>query len=872
MEDRAALEFVSSLANPQGGYANVRNEAASLEATHAAIKAFGAFRVADPKAELSAAFLQNFAGSKDLGELLLIFESVALLGKLDEAWVQDLAASTRTLMESHMVDEGGIMFFEDASSDDAAFNMAATVLAQYVEFEMKDVMPFAQYWLDLQDASTGCFFAGPESSEASMESTAIALRALFALRNLAQKNKQQNFDYERLIDTAGVRRCVALAHGSADSVRATALAQQAAAMASLEELYTVNWKYVAVKGSAVSEDNAVVQGSVLRPQLSLRSQLGGIQGHFEVYARIIVAGASEEPVMLKLEVERDGVYRTAEEFDTGTTLGEVDVIFNIGTNVPTIGYMGFYKHERLRIGYGLNIRDNAIGAATGEAVPLGGAVSAGDTFEFDVHAFSEAGEDALREYKAAQQEGEEAMQLEWALLDSSGVPVFQDVVDAEAQQADSSELPDFHVKYTLDRSDLPPGQLTFSFRIEGTRDDGTSFLHTFRSVHYRVASFMAARQVEIDEAAAAALRFGDSLHAEMLPVVSVDGAALSALDQLERRRFSLDLVAQGGQVVRSAPGSLAEDALEFDLSVPASLELVGEFSLRFSYLALDGERIALHPLSESDGAVAEDVTEFGRAAVVAQLRFEALSEDNVLPGQLVYGEPLSYAFAVYDGLSEASGEQGVPVAGTVWMRVRADPAAPASMELALRPIGTSYRLAHSVSANALPGPSVLSFEAETVDGQRTVLYSQDVNVSGDIESEEFVYSTNSLTSQHTSFLSVFKLRCNGVALTDADLRATAYYNGAPVSDASNLPVGVTASGLYSISFNVPLKQASGGLYTITIARDADPSSTIVDLNIHHDNPIDHKLPVRSEWIAILVLSFLFVRVYSNLPFTKAKKQ
>jgi len=203
-----------------------------------------------------------------------------------------------------------------------------------------------------------------------------------------------------------------------------------------------------------------------------------------------------------------------------------------------------------------------------------------------------------------------------------------------------------------------------------------------------------------------------------------------------------------------------------------------------------------------------------------------------------------------------------------------------------------YTIKWEVSANAIHGPGRLTLLALDADGNSLIIHTTDahgiraasskaITVGGDIEVGAKTRSETSHFLSDTPFIVDFTLTCRNKTLKNAQLQARVYYLETGLeSDQKELigsvPVARTGDGRYSVSWIETNRLVRSGRYLVLFSRLADTSATTAKWTTENEDPsnikelfkiiIDHEvgslsaLPVRTEFIVLLLLLFTYIAI------------
>jgi hypothetical protein len=194
----------------------------------------------------------------------------------------------------------------------------------------------------------------------------------------------------------------------------------------------------------------------------------------------------------------------------------------------------------------------------------------------------------------------------------------------------------------------------------------------------------------------------------------------------------------------------------------------------------------------------------------------------------------------------------------------------------------------SINPNAVKGAGFLTISAQDADGSNILVYKDGakeevqfkVNIGGEIDVKWNFYTTKDTLLEETAFIVEFNLSCQERRLKDAQLRCTVVrqdLNDKSVSEEMfQLPVALSAEGLYEVSWTVPHKNARSGEYHFQFFREVDrlrsettekkgsdseePVKPLVEITAQFQAPSSGSLPFRTEFFVVLALGALFFGV------------
>jgi Translocon-associated protein, delta subunit precursor (TRAP-delta) len=896
----AAAEYVASLHDAaSGGYlADRASASASISSTRSALLTLAYVGLAPVDgaslgAYVSAEFVSAVA-EKRVGDALAALDCGSLiglnLGAEEEGAVGEAAEALSDYLSEHAsADDGQVAYFEDASSSlsPLALNRALIEVARYIDFDLGALSAWAEHVVRQQDKASGCFFSGASGAPSSAEAAIDAVHALHTLQASQEEGSKLNF--VDLVDFEALHRC--LASSTAERVSAVSAAQRALSLTSAGFARNVRVEPSYERASAAGSTlpgaegptgeqlvgESIVQGTVFYPMLSVRTPFGA---HAALQARLVIDYGEAQPKYVEMDFDPDAMqYQAFDAFDTDGVLGQANFYYSLVQQFPLIGALRREATDAKLIGYAVEVDARAVIGATGREVEVGGSVVPFTDFAFGVDV----------------QAAERDFVLHFAVTDSSGVVLHSDQIDGaelaldedDDEAADDAEL---RFEYSLSRVDLPSGALFFLFNVDGARAGGMPFTHTRTSVRYELDVSLVAAQISIEGGDERGhFKIGDHVSVGIEPAAFADRRTVTPLahDDSARRRFALDVVSAGGIAVATVGGELAaaDDGSGnvhclFEFVVPASLDAIGAFSLRFRYLAaVDGRSFELAPYDSERGELFDNADADVAIVVDAELRFD---DGGAAPAKAYsYGDRVDWSFGIVDSLSGLAvhpagrgASEGVSAGVFLTLSHAPDAFVSAHVPVARSASDGRFAVSWTVSANSIAGDATLAIVAEDADGNALPLgggaSSHRVTVGGRIDSDSFTHATKSLTAQQTAYIAVFKLSCNSKPLSDAKLAADVYRDGVALSEHSRLPVATTPNGAYAVSWTTDVDNAVTGLYEIRLIRDVDrlraqasadaqPNALLI-VNIEHHNLGDGKLPIPTEIFVLFVLVVVFFKL------------
>jgi hypothetical protein len=345
------------------------------------------------------------------------------------------------------------------------------------------------------------------------------------------------------------------------------------------------------------------------------------------------------------------------------------------------------------------------------------------------------------------------------------------------------------------------------------------------------------------------------------------------------RTFLLDVKSPGGVLLHSVKGSSQTGRVAFELPLSATFDSIGTQLISFRFIAANGDTVQL---ANYDSAAGELYDESNAVAfsVPVDLVFQPLG-DKPAASAFVYGADIAYNFNVKDSISGLALKAGKVEAANVYLSLRAADGGRGQVSVHIPAKASAKGLAinWSINPNAVRGVGVVELAAEDADGNSYPLHEEgkkenvqlSVNIGGDIAvKHETISSTvfDRRGNPKTAFVVKFSLACKGKALTGAALKAVVEHvseAGVATAVASGLPVATSGSA-YEVSWSSAGRSPSG-TYRIRFYREADrvrgDSAGIFELSIPHESGAATKLPVRTEFIAVIACLGLYLAAHSR---------
>ena len=551
------------------------------------------------------------------------------------------------------------------------------------------------------------------------------------------------------------------------------------------------------------------------------------------------------------------VYVGKEVIKTSSGLGKAGFKFTVSLPLAALGGNVQFVHEENRaIGYGIAVDAEAM-LEGGRTVAEGATVSPGTEFKFGVTLHSDTEANILA--------GD--FDVVFTVLDASHVEVHS---EKSARRGNSSPI---RFTYVLKNNNLPAGELLFRFDVAAA----LTGVHTTDSVSYRLSAPMVAGSIQV----AKSYKLGETVKVSMEPGVlsGLRNVVALAASKAGARNFLLDLKSPGGVLLHSVKGASQGSRVSFELPLAATFDSIGTHLVSFRFVAANGEATQI---ANYDSAANELYDENNAVAftVAVDLVFQPVGAKPAASA-FVYGADIAYNFKVKDALSGLEVKPGHVEAANVYLALRAADGGrgQVSVHLPAKASDKGLSVQWTINPNAVRGAGVVELAAEDADGNAYPLHEEgkkesvqlQVNIGGSIDvTQEAVATTvfDRRGNPKTAFVVKFALACKGKSLSGAALKAVVDHvseAGVATTVASGLPVA-TSGADYEVSW-AAANRAASGTYRIRFFREADrvkaDSAAVFEIAVPHESGATTKLPVRTEFLAVLALLGLYLAAHQR---------
>jgi len=903
--------YIQTLENGDYGYGKSAGLASDLESVRHAVLSYQHLGLTIPNSGNVATYIRSlydadthlFANrvgeTGDLKSTALAFQTLEYLGELQRAWVQDMVENVKTYLAKHIKlgSQVHFEFPEEKSLSQIAANYYGIVLGSYVGTDFVNFGKWASFINSLQQKDGGF---------GSLADTAHAVSSLRILQQLkGATDKSPAFPDQ--IDTDKLTKYVS--NIPAD-LRSAAYAHLAVA---LTKKFTQNFETAVsyeVLRSSVAVDKRIVQGTQLKPILTVKTLAGVAHAGLDVEVAIAYESSSSAPVTAKLQWKDNEQYASDEFFETAGHLGAMKFNFVIRCYVVGVGEISFELSDVKQIGYNLIVDSEAHLDVTGKEFREGETVAIGTEFKFGLTLQNHTHEQLVSgDFKVI-----------FSVLDSSNVAIYTSTVEGAKNTAPLS------FSYVLKNSNLPAGNLNFRFEVANARG-----VHSSETVSYQLSFAMVATAITFESFTpqqAPAYKVGQTVKVSIEPATfpdlrTVHGYPLTDVtgkNVADKRHFVMDISTPSGTVLRTVhgapkPGS-DKSRYQFEVPVTASLDSFGTNLISFRYVTAYDEDIPLANYDSFYGELYEDTTVLNYT--VSGELYMVDVKDKPSTNDFYYGNDISFRFKVKDIVSGQYVEKGSDEQANIYLSLqhkdedRGRPftsAVQAATETVNADGSKEFVINWAINPNAVQGPGTLLLSAKDADGHQLPLFKEgskkqpvkfEVTIGGNISVESTTYSTSESTYKETVFVAQFKLACQEKSLRDAQLRCSVVYTDETAPVVSLLPVATNEEGVYSVSWTLPHDNAPSGDYTLKFYRETDrkraleakelqekrrrmeeelkqfeeegKNATQQALNdasveetlqplffitIRHSAPYTGKIPLRTELLAALVFGGLF---------------
>eukprot|EP01087_Luapelamoeba_hula_P004808 TRINITY_DN1477_c0_g1_i1.p1 TRINITY_DN1477_c0_g1~~TRINITY_DN1477_c0_g1_i1.p1 ORF type:complete len:1004 (+),score=192.45 TRINITY_DN1477_c0_g1_i1:187-3198(+) len=907
--------YLASLENGDSGYGQSTGSASDLASVRHAVLCYQRLGLPIPNSANIAAFIKSLldpetrlfasrAGEAgNLKATAIAFQTLEMLGETQRGWVQETYESLKSYLNSHFKPASGnyhFVFPEEKELTVVSANYYGIVLGSFVGFPFSNLPKWASSIASWQNKNDGTF------SGQGLEATA---HAVSSLRLLQQLQKENFVSFVDLIDTDKLAQSV---QRIPEDLRSAANAHLAIALTNkFVDNFEVTTNYEVLRGSAA--DKLVVQGTQLRPFLSVKTFGGVAHAGLDVEAQISHGDAS--PTTSKLHWAESEQYVSNELFDTANRLGDLNFTYVIRCFVAGVGELSFVKVDDKQVGYGIVVDADAKLEVTGKEFAEGDAVPIGTDFSFAVTLQNHTQDNLLS--------GE--FHVIFTVIDSSNVPIHSESVDRRVSTAPVK----FH--YSLKSSKIPGGVI--GFRFEVSNDKG---VHTSKTVTYQLSLPMVATAISFDGSDSANYKIGQTVRVSIEPATFPDlhtvyGYAATDINGKPtgpRRSFYMDVSSVNGALLRSVagtPSNIDNGNTRYSFAVPVTptLDALGTNVVSFRYVPANGDDVVLSNYDSSNSELYEDAAALNYT-VKSDLYMVDVQEKPTAQ-DYYYGNEISYRFGLKDAVTGQRVTKGNTDNANVYLSLqhqdedKTTRSFASTNEPATEVVGadgkSSFYIKWAINPNAVQGQGYLALSAQDADGNRAPLYVEgskstpvryDVNIGGNITVHSETYSTSDVAYEQTAFVAQFTLSCQDKQLRNAQLQCSVHPAGASASSPALvelLPVATSRFGAYAVSFTLPHAEVPSGEYVFRCYREVDrrraaeakellekkrriaeelkqfgehsssssSSSTdsagagavgtalepLFSISLRHSAPYTGRLPVRTEYLALALFGAVF---------------
>lgn len=740
-------KFVQSLRNLDGGYCNQPGSISDVVSVKNAILSLSYLEssIDEKQTTAIASFLETlydensklFSYKKgvvgDIRSTALAFECYQRLGLADSASVVSKKNALRTFLQGLVKSDNGKKYFYSITAD----NAHAVIAASFVGFEFDG--SWAKYFEERQVQEgfwKGGFYSDSDRVDVTPQDAKLAVLAL----NHLQKQLVSSIDTSALV--AYSNALPADLRTAAQVYEAISKSSGFSSLFKLEPVYTHKEARHRVLGSRI------VQGSLIKPSLVVKSNFGISQGSLKVSAEI-THDSNVQVVNLFWDAENQ-IYIGEEYFSAEKKLGPVSFDYVVqweGEN----NALRIKSQNQLLIGYWSNVKLKAtyggqdIEPGTGAIVDQGASFSIAATY-------------GTVENKPNSPLKTGNFDVIFSVLDSSESEISRTVLDAKKGKP-------FKFNHLLDVSEIPPGILTLRVSVQDKTKD---IVHTVDSFTFVVQSQIVASSLKFvgDKSK---YKVGDKVEVSMVPANLPEVRVVRPLRKVARSMI-LNVQSSESQVLFTVPGVFNAGEYKFDFVVDSTFESIGVHSVTFTYKAANGDEFPLK-LFNSATKYLYDVGETFSYSVDTQLTITD-SKSALKEGKLEYGNDVKLSFKVFDEVSKKNIWAGSKdsTAYLVLQHNVGQASAFTSIRHAASQIqGKNNEPSHfsvdwSVNPNALKGPATLALVVQAADGTDVELvsggkpWSVNVDIGGDITTTQKTHS-GKLNNDLVSFLVEFELTC-----------------------------------------------------------------------------------------------------------------
>lgn len=851
-----AYSFVQSLENGDYGYGRSSGSSSDLKSVSDALWSYQLLGKPIPNPSDVATFVKNLrdestgffsnrAGeTPNLESTFLAFRVLELLNQ--EADIHRLSGSIHNVLTKSIQKNKDFEYFSFPNENLAPIsaNYYALYLAIITNFDIQNVGKCVDYILSYQSPEGG-FFADEKKTYVTLDATVHGLASLWAL--------QQKFKSVRIGEHVNSEALIQSVRHVQYDLKSAANSYLAISLADPKSLFDVKIAYETIEVKGIFNDR-IVQGTHLRPAFAAKA-FGVSHPGLSVDTTIAFEKTRNTiDLQWKEEAQR---YVAEDAFDTSDKLGEIKFDYTVRFHVAGIGEIDFSLEDIKTIGYGITVASTA--NFLGKDIQEGEVAGSGTEFTFGVTLRNQTKDNFVSGN----------FDLVFQVLDSSFVTIHEEKVEGK------SNTNPFKFAYTLEKTNIPSGILTFQFSVKN--ENG---VHTVKKVQYLLSTPMVASHITFQNApkgVAPSYKVGDFVKVSFVP------GSFSALKKLEpfsehKRDFYLDLKSVGGVLLRSIKGNFESGKYTFSFDVAPTLDNLGTNVVSFRYVPSVGEEVIL---SNYDSELEElfDETHLLKYTVKSEL---VLVEVQQRPSDddFFYGNEINFKFKVKDNVSGQYILAGAPELANVYLSLQhvtsggrhftsVNQSAVHYFDKSGKPEGFLVRW--TINPNAVSGPGILKIVAQDADGNSLALKEKgkevvyQVNIGGKIEHSNVESFTSARDGPESVFVVEFNLSCQNRPLKDAQLKCIVHLEDQD-SELFNLPVATNEDGVYSVSWSAPHKMTPSGNYVLNFYREVDRSvkadSPLFSLSIPFEGK-PAQLPVRVEFLVVFLLASLFYTAFSR---------
>jgi len=584
----AVPQFIETLSNRDHGFSNQPGQPSDLESVRNALLCLNhlgnplTLNTAGIGAFIESLFDTNlyantFGGTGSLKSTAIAFQTLDSLNLLQSPDVVNKKAVIKTFLEGLIKSEKNVKYFSTLTAD----NYYAIVVGHYVGIQFEEPDQWAAYFRSRQvrdGSSAGGFYSDQTQNEILLDDAYYAVAALHTLQEATKSARP-------LPDTINTDNLLRYAGVLPRSLKAAALIYNAIARTSaLQSIFKINAQYDVSDNRFRLVGNRIIQGSQIKPSLSVRMYGLAHAGLDVSLTTTHKASASTSKLTWNADTQE---YVTEDQYDTANKLGDVTFDYVIRWLVADLGKdLTIELSETKTVGYDFTVRSKAVHA--GKEIEKIGTVAIGTDFSFDVSLGT------VKNAKPSLLSGD--FSVLFSVRDSSDVVIHRQVFDGKGNTKPIS------FQYTLNTANVPGGDLKFTFDVGST--DG---IHTTDFVTYNLPLTMVASEITFKnfENRAPVYRIGETVDVTIVPGSLPDLRTVKSYPAKDnynlpaRRKFFMDVTSADSNVVLySLPGtssvnSAGDVAYNFQLPVSATFYSIGNNIVSFHYDTAAGVKIPL---------------------------------------------------------------------------------------------------------------------------------------------------------------------------------------------------------------------------------------------------------------------------------------